>query len=101
MNKNKVLERDIEKYLVDKVGLIGKAYKFSSPGNRSVPDRLCLFSKGVAVFVECKAPGKTLTPLQRRTIKFMRLMDHEVLVIDSKKMVDIFIESTKEVLNEK
>ena len=101
-NTNKLRERDIEQYLVSQVKKAkGKAFKFSSPGNKAVPDRICLFPQGTVVFVECKAPGKKPTPLQAKTIQLIRLMSHEVLVIDSKRNVDIFIESVKEVLNEK
>jgi hypothetical protein len=100
-NTIKIRERDIEQYLkrqVEKIG--GLAYKFSSPGNRAVPDRVCLFKGGETVFVECKAPGKKPTPLQRQVIRKIRLLGHDVLVIDTKEMVDIFIESIQEVLNE-
>ena len=41
------------------------AYKFVSPGNRAVPDRLFVRG-GRVVFVEFKAPGKRPTRLQRR-----------------------------------
>lgn len=97
----KIRERDIEQYLkrqVEKIG--GLAYKFSSPGNRAVPDRVCLFKGGETIFIECKAPGKKPTPLQRQVIRKIRLLDHDVIVIDSKEMVNKFIESVKEVLNE-
>jgi hypothetical protein len=58
-------ERDIEGYLRDEAKKIGaKAYKFLSPGNDGVPDRLLALPIGQAVFVELKAPGKTSKPLQ-------------------------------------
>lgn len=63
---NQIHERDIEKYLRDEAKKVGiKAYKFISPGNDGVPDRLLALPIGVAVFVELKAPGKTSTPLQK------------------------------------
>ena len=99
--KAKLRERDIEQYLVRQVQKIGgKAFKFSSPGNRAVPDRICCLPKGHVVFVECKAPGRKPTPLQARTIQAMRNHDHEVLIIDSKEMVDVFCESVLEVIKE-
>ena len=98
----KLRERDIEEYLVKQVAKLGgKCYKWQSMNNKAVPDRLCFFPKGVFVIVECKAPGKTPTPLQYKVIRSIRLMDHEVLIIDSKEMVDIFVESVKEVLDGK
>lgn len=93
----KILERDIEQYLVKEVEKIsGKAYKFSSPGNRGVPDRLCIFPFGIKELVECKKPGEDLTSLQKITVKFMRSKGHRVFVIDTKKKVDIFCEAIKQ-----
>ena len=96
-----MLERDIEKYLVQQIAKLGgKAYKWSSPSNRAVPDRLCFLPKGLIKIVECKAPGKEPTPLQSKIHKALRLMGHEVLVIDSKLGVDILIQVVKEELYE-
>jgi len=104
--KPKILERDIEKYLVSQVKKIGgKAYKWSSPGNRAVPDRICFFPNGTIAFVELKAPFKRPTPLQRKVIRLIQSFGQEVLVIDSKNLVDIFcetiVELRKEVENDK
>ena len=43
----------------------GLAVKFVSPGLNGVPDRLVLFPGGKMAFVELKAPGKTMRPLQQ------------------------------------
>ncbi len=94
-----MLEQTIEQYLVKRVKeLGGKAYKFSSPSNKAVPDRLCCFPKGIIVFVECKAPGKVPTPLQKKVHRNLRKLSHEVLVIDTKEKVDIMCEIIKEEL---
>ena len=83
-----MLERDIEKYLVRKIAQLGgKAYKFSSPNNRAVPDRLCVVPKDM-FFVELKAPGKVPTPLQFKVHKYLRELGQKVFVIDSKEGVD-------------
>ena len=43
MAVKKILEKDIEKYLRDEIKKVGGiAYKFVSPGNSGVPDRLVL-----------------------------------------------------------
>ena len=85
-------ERDIEKYLRDQVRKIGgRAYKFESPGNAGVPDRLILLSGGRVEFVELKAPGKKPTALQLAQHRKFEKLDHTVLVIDSKEKVDEFI----------
>ena len=92
-----MLERNIEEYLVRKVASIGgKAYKFSSPSNRSVPDRLCCLPNGKVRFVECKATGKEPSPLQAKVITFLRTLGNEVFVVDSKEKVDILIKIWKE-----
>ncbi|PTY76688.1 nuclease, partial [Heyndrickxia sporothermodurans] len=58
-------ERDIEIYLRDEVKKIkGRAYKFESPGNAGVPDRLVILPGGRVFFIELKAPGKKSRPLQ-------------------------------------
>ena len=91
-----MLERTIEKYLVYKVAVAGgKAYKWSSPSNKAVPDRICYFSENLIYLVECKATGGTPTPLQYKVHKFLRKLEVEVLVIDSKELVDEFIEMVK------
>ena len=43
----------------------GLAVKFVSPGFDGVPDRLVLFPGGRLAFVELKAPGKKMRPIQR------------------------------------
>lgn len=84
-------ESTIEAYLRDQVKeLGGKAYKFVSPGNDGVPDRLVCLPGGRVVFVELKAPGKTPTPLQRARHKELRKLGFVVFGrVDSKLNVDI------------
>ena len=43
----------------------GKAYKFISPGNDGVPDRLVVLPGGKVGFVELKRPGKASRKLQK------------------------------------
>lgn len=88
--KTQIRERDIEAYLRDEAKKAGmKAYKFVSPGNDGVPDRLLALPIGQAVFVELKAPGRKSTELQRR--KQQELADLGFVVfadIDTRKKVD-------------
>lgn len=89
-------ERDIESYLREKVKAAGGiAYKFVSPGNAGVPDRLVLLPTGRVVFVELKAPGKQPTPLQLRQQRRIRDLGFPVLVLDSKEGVDEFIKGVR------
>lgn len=57
-------------------------YKFVSPGNSGVPDRLFI-RDGQVVFVEFKATGEQLRPLQQRVIDKMREHGATVYVVDS------------------
>lgn len=86
-------ESDIEAYLRDQVrALGGKAYKFVSPGNAGVPDRLVCFPGGRAVFAELKAPGGKLIALQQARCRELARLGHTVIVLDSKSAVDDFVE---------
>ena len=50
-----MLEKDIERKLIAGVKRAGgKAYKFVSPGNVGVPDRIVIWPNGVIHFVELK-----------------------------------------------
>ena len=81
----KTVERELVKRVKEEGGI---AYKFSSPGRRSVPDRLCLFPGGKILFVECKAPGKKPTKLQAREHERLRAMGFEVVIVDNKETVE-------------
>jgi hypothetical protein len=87
------LERDIEVYLVKRVkALGGHAYKFVSPSNRGVADRLVVLP-GVVWFVEVKAEGGRLSPLQTLFIEQMKRLDQNVIVVWNKEDVDRWIAS--------
>lgn len=65
-------EKEIEKLLVDGVRKIGgRAYKFVSPGNVGVPDRMIIIEGLPVIFVEMKTEIGRLTELQKRQIKFL------------------------------
>lgn len=86
-------ENVIESYLVRQVKKVGgKAYKFTSSNNRSIPDRMCVFPNGVLVFAELKAPGKKPTWKQWLEIKFLREMGQHVVVIDSRPKAKALVE---------
>ena len=96
---DRVKENVIEGYLRDRVKSVGgRAYKFISPGNSGVPDRLVLLPGGRCIFVELKAPGKEPTPIQLLQHKKLRALGFIVLVIDSKEKVDEFIKAYEEVM---
>lgn len=85
-------EKQIEEYLRKCVKAIGgKAYKFVSPGNDGVPDRIVCLPNGRVIFVELKAPGEKTRPLQNAKIQELRSMQQVVVVLDNKEEVDKFI----------
>ena len=60
----------------------GIALKFVSPGIDGVPDRLVLLPHGKFAFVEVKAPGRTLRPLQVRRIGQLRELGYLAFCLD-------------------
>lgn len=90
-------EADIEAYLREKVRAIlhGKAYKWVSPGNNGVPDRMVCLPGGRVVFAELKAPGKQPRPEQAAKHRELRALGFLVEVLDSKAAVDAFIEDLR------
>ncbi|WP_145518015.1 PDDEXK family nuclease [Yersinia mollaretii] len=83
-------EDSIEDHLVKEVKKAGGiAYKFISPGRRSVPDRLVLLPGGNVIFVECKAPGEKPTTAQLREHEKIRALGFIVRVLDSKDLEEI------------
>ena len=89
---DKMLERDIERRLrLGVKALGGKAYKFSSPGNNGVPDRIVLI-QGKCFFVELKRSGKDLSPVQRAVKRDFEKLGFKVYKLDSISDVDKFLE---------
>lgn len=81
-------ERTIEHKLVtETVNRGGVALKFVSPGCIGVPDRIVMLPDGKIGFVELKAPGKKLRPIQARRIQQMRKMGFKVYVIDGMEQI--------------
>ena len=74
-----VIENEFVK-AVQKAG--GVAYKLTSQTTNGLPDRLVLFFPSKAVFVELKAPGKQLRPLQKKRRHLLMKLGFPVLCID-------------------
>jgi len=60
----------------------GVAYKLTSQTTNGLPDRLVLFFPAKTIFVELKAPGKMLRPLQRKRRYQLMKLGFPVLCID-------------------
>ena len=65
----------------------GLAVKFVSPGFDGVPDRLVLFPGGKVAFVELKAPGKKMRPLQVRRAEQLQTLGFQVYCVDRTDMI--------------
>lgn len=75
-------ESEIEKILVREVKKLGGiAYKWVSPGNDGVPDRIVVFPDRRPVFAELKTDKGRLTALQEVQIGRLRKLGQEVAVI--------------------
>ena len=86
-------ERQIENYLVRKVRAAGGlCYKFVSPGNSGVPDRICVFPGGRIVFAELKAEsGGRLSALQRIQQSLLADLGCAVYTASSKEECDAIV----------
>ena len=81
-------EKFIEKKMVNTVkSMGGMALKFVSPGMDGVPDRIVLFPGGHMGFVELKAPGKKLRPLQMRRMAQLSRLGFPVYVVDDVEQI--------------
>lgn len=87
-----MLEKEIEATLRDAVKREGGvAYKFTSPGNIGVPDRLVVYPDGVIHFIELKTNVGKLTALQARQIERLEILKADVYVIRGiKELADYF-----------
>ena len=77
-------EKTIEEKLVKTVkNMGGLAPKFVSPGFDGVPDRIVLLPGAKIAFIEVKAPGKKLRPLQLRRKRQIESLGFKVYRLDS------------------
>lgn len=91
-------ESELEFYFRRRVKeLGGLAVKFTSPGMAGVPDRLVLIS-GRAIFVELKAEGKKLRPIQLYRKQQLEALGQTVHCLDSRDAVDKFIQKVNDAI---
>ena len=81
-------EKTIESNLVKAVkNMGGLAPKFVSPGFDGVPDRIVLLPYGKIAFVELKAEGETLRPLQVRRKRQLESLGFLVYCVDAVEQI--------------
>ena len=94
MSDSEVLkEAAVERYLrtqVTKRG--GRSFKFVSPSNRGVPDRIVVAPGGRVWFVEVKTEAGKLSKLQEIVINDLRNLGAQVFVAYGKAGVDEALE---------
>jgi len=96
-----VKERELERRLVAGIkNLGGKAYKWESPGNAGVPDRIVILPGLPAIFVEMKTEKGRLTSLQEVQINKLLELGQDVIVLYGIRAVDDFLLAMGGKLNE-
>lgn len=89
-----MLEKQIEQKFVQEVKKQGGlALKFISPGLVGVPDRIVIMPGAHIGFVELKAPGGKLRPIQKAVHARLKRLGVVVLVLDR-------VENIQEVIDE-
>ena len=88
-----MLESEIEKELVRRVRTAGgKAFKWVSPGNAGVPDRIVIMPGGRIWFVELKTDTGRLSPSQQRQINHLNRLGVRTFILKGQKGLETFME---------
>ena len=81
-------EKTIEQKLVRAVKAMGGiSPKLVSPGTDGMPDRLVLLPTGKLAFVEMKATGKQMRPLQVRRKRQLEALGFRVYCVDRPEQI--------------
>lgn len=89
-------ESTIEARLVRGVKKLGGlCYKFTSPGNPGVPDRIVLLPNGKTIFVELKTTVGRLAKVQQWQLQEMRKRGADVRVLKGMDQVTAFLEEVR------
>jgi len=93
-------ERDVEKWLrkeIEKMG--GLAFKWTSPGNDGVPDRIVILPGGRVHFVELKTDGGKPRPVQVWQLGRLRHLGCNAEVIRGMDEAREFIEEVRDAIH--
>lgn len=92
-----MLESKIEAWLNDQIKKIGgKSYKFTSPGNPGVPDRIYLLPDGKIYFVELKRVIGKLSNVQIWQREQFKEMGVDIRLIYGMEQAKEFIKELKD-----
>lgn len=82
-------EKALEKLFVRRVKELGGiTFKFTSPGNVGVPDRIVITPKGRVWFVELKTKTGRLSKMQKYQLERLRRQNCNVVVLYGRDEVD-------------
>ncbi len=94
--KQGMLESKIETWLNDQIQKLGgRSYKFVSPGNPGVPDRIYLLPNGGIYFVELKRIIGKLSGVQLWQREQFQKMGVEIRVIYGMEQAEDFVKELK------
>ena len=94
-------ESQIEARLVEGVRLLGGvAFKFTSPGNAGVPDRLIILPGGHVLFAELKTKEGRPSKIQRFQIDRLRRLGVCVGLVAGQEGVDDFLALCRIIITE-
>lgn len=86
-------ESEIERVLVEEVKRLGgRAYKWVSPGNGGVPDRIVILPNTRPIFVELKTDTGRLSPLQENQIQRLKNLGQWVEIVKGIQGVKMFFQ---------
>lgn len=89
-------ENVIERALVDEVKRRGgMAFKFNSMGCNGVPDRLVLLPGRKIAFIEVKAPGEVMRPLQKRRKRQIEVLGFPVYCLDNQEGIEVILDEVQ------
>lgn len=87
-----MLEREFEKKCIADVEVRGGLmWKWVSPGQNGVPDRIIFWPGGVVHFVELKKPGKRAEPYQAIVHGWLRDRGTKVWVVNTPELWNAYL----------
>lgn len=85
-------ESRVERWVTDRIRRMGgRSYKWVSPGNEGVPDRIYLLPGGRIIFAELKAEKGRLSKLQEAQIRKIRSLGFTCEVIRGREGAEEFV----------